>query len=312
MHLCKHVLCAALLFCLTAMGSSAQSITESDPAFFSIVAKGAKVEKLAGDLKFTEGPVWSKEGFLLFSDIPANTIYKWQNGKLSEYLKPSGNSNGLAYDKAGDLIACEHGTRSLQKIDAHKKSTVVAASYQGKKLSSPNDLAIKSDGSIYFTDPPFGLPKQDSDSAKELKINGVYRLKDGIVTLLDSSFVRPNGIAFSPDEKYLYVSQSEVQLLWKKFELTKDGLLVNGSVFYDASKLQGKGYADGLKVDVKGNLYCTAPGGIAVFSKEGKFLGTIHFPEITTNCAFGEADKKTLFVTAGTGLYKIRLNIPGI
>ena len=312
MNLFKHSLAICILLCMLTFSCNSQDVTVNDPALSSIIDKSAKVEKLAGGLKFTEGPVWSKQGFLLFSDIPGNIIYKWEKTKLSEYLNPSGNSNGLAFDKNGNLIACQHGTRSLQSIDANKKSTTLIDSYQGKKLNSPNDLAIKSDGSIYFTDPPFGLAKQDEDSTKELKFNGVYRFKDGKITLLDSSFVRPNGIAFSPDEKFLYVSQSEVDLIWKKFEVTKEGLLANGKVFYQASKLQGKGYADGLKLDVKGNLYCTAPGGIAIFTPAGKHLGTIHFPEITTNCVFGDADKKTLYVTGGNSLYKVKVKIPGL
>ncbi|HEX8545838.1 MAG TPA: SMP-30/gluconolactonase/LRE family protein [Cytophagaceae bacterium] len=277
-----------------------------------ILKEGSKIEKAVGGFEFTEGPAWSPEGYLLFSDIPANKIYKYMpTGVVSEFRTPSHNSNGLAFDNEGSLIICEHSSRGLRKVNKEGKETLIASLFDGKKLNSPNDLAIHSNGSIYFTDPPYGLKEGDQDSAKHISYNGIYRLRRGEVTLMDTSMVRPNGIAFSPDEKYVYVAQSEKYPHWKRFELAPDGSFKKGALFFDAAKLSGDGTPDGMKCDIQGNLYCSAPGGIAIFNKQGKHLGTIEVPEVTANCAFGDVDKKTLYITANKSLYKIRVAIKG-
>lgn len=289
-------------------------VVRFDPALDQIVSPTAKVEKLAGDFKFLEGPVWAKEGYLLFSDIPQNTIFKWEpNGKVSSFRKPSGNANGLAFDPQGRLVMCEHSTRQVTRLEKDGAVTVVADKYEGKQLNSPNDVTVKSDGSIYFTDPPYGLPKTDESPEKELIVNGLYRVQNGKVQLLDGTMNRPNGLAFSPDEKYLYVGNVlNTKEVWMRYEVQPDGSLQNGKIFFDASKHPVRSSPDGLKVDVKGNLYATGPGGLWIISPEGKALGLIEFPELPANCAWGDQDGKTMYVTARTGLYRIRFNHEGV
>jgi gluconolactonase len=282
------------------------------------------VEKVAGAFGFTEGPVWVRDGFLLFSDIPNNVIFKWQPGAgIFEFLKPSGyngsdadpgshcGSNGLTLDHQARLIICEH--RRLTRLEIDGSRTVLADNYLGKRLNSPNDVVCKSDGTIYFTDPPYGLPKRDMDPQKELSFNGLYRLSQGRLQLLDESMSRPNGLAFSPDETYLFVSNSDPsRKIWMRFAVSADGTLSRGEVFYDATQTPTRGLPDGLKIDRLGNLYCTGPGGIWVFSPEGEHLGMIEIPEVPANCAWGDEEGKTLYITARTGLYRINLNIEGI
>ena len=276
-----------------------------------IIPADASIEKLAGDLRFTEGPVWSSEGFLLFSDIPANTVYKLVNTDLSVFLEPSGNSNGLTFEPStGHLVLCEHSGRRVSKLVSKERVTIVDT-YQGKKLNSPNDIVYKSDGSFYFTDPPYGIGGDDSDK-KEIPFNGIYHFHDGNLTLLDSTFTRPNGIALSPDESYLYVANSDPDdKYWKKFPVLNDGTLGEGEVLHRIVNPKGGGGPDGLKVDVKGNVYCTEHEGVWIFSPEGIHLGTIEFPEVPANCTWGGADNKTLFVTARNSVYKIDLLIEG-
>lgn len=285
-----------------------------------------RIEKLAGGFTFTEGPVWMKEGYLLFSDIPANVIRKWTpDGQVTVFLEKSGyegtdapagafiGSNGLTLDSEGRLIVCEHGNGRVTRLEKDGSRTVVADKYQGKRLNSPNDAVFKSDGWLYFTDPPYGLVKQDEDPKKELKFNGIYRVKDGKLELLYREMTRPNGLAFSPDEKYLYVANSDpARKVWMRFEVTAKGGLANPQVFFDAASSTEAGLPDGMKVDQKGNLYCTGPGGVWIFSPEGKHLGTIKPPEVPANCAWGDADGKTLYMTARTGLYRVKLGIAGI
>ncbi|MCL4402786.1 MAG: SMP-30/gluconolactonase/LRE family protein [Acidobacteria bacterium] len=301
-------------------------IARVDPAINQIVPASARIEKLAGGFGFTEGPVWIHEGYLLFSDIPNNVIRKWTpDGKVVLFRKPGGfsgtgapagafiGSNGLTLDKQGRLVICEHGNRRVTRLEKDGKLTVLAATYEGKRLNSPNDAVCKSDGALYFTDPPYGLVKEDQDPGKELKFNGVYRLAGGKLQLLHSDLTRPNGLAFSPDEKFLYVANSDAQRkIWMRFDVRPDGTLANGRVFFDVTKQTADGLPDGMKVDQKGNLYCSGPGGIWIISPEGKHLGTIQPPETPANCGWGGADGKTLYITARTGLYRINLLNAGI
>ena len=260
-----------------------------------------KVEKLAEGFQFTEGPVWMDD-YLLFSDIPADTVYKYQEG-TEVYLKPSGHSNGLALDKQGRLLLCEHDRR-LTRLEMDGSKTVLTESYEGKRLNSPNDLAVKSDGSIYFTDPPYGLPNRNE--GKELEFCGVYRLDlDGTLTLLDDSVPLPNGLAFSPDEKMLYVADSGSAKIYS-FDVT-ERRLENKRLFAKLGEVDGTGAADGMKVDVDGNVFCTGPGGIHVLGPKGTSYGIIVCPEIPANVAWGGDDYKTLYITARTGLYSLKM-----
>ena len=260
-----------------------------------------KVEKLAEGFQFTEGPVWVDD-YLLFSDIPADTVYKYREG-TEVYLKPSGHSNGLCLDKQGRLLLCEHDRR-LTRLEEDGSKTVLAEYYHGKRLNSPNDLAVKVDGSIYFTDPPYGLPNRTE--GKELEFCGVYRLyPDGTLTLLDESVPLPNGLAFSPDEKTLYVADSGSANVYA-FDVTAGGM-ENKRLFAKLGEVDGTGAADGMKVDVDGNVFCTGPGGIHVLSPEGNCYGVIVCPEIPANVAWGGDDYKTLFITARTGLYSLKV-----
>jgi gluconolactonase len=307
------------------------TIVRKDPRLDKLIPREAKLEKLADGFKWAEGPVWIADGgFLLFSDIPNNRIVKWDkmNGART-WLQPSGytgskprggepGTNGLMLDRKGRLLCCEHGDRRvtrLEKIDPHAKKTILADNYMGKRLSSPNDMAVKSNGDIYFTDPPYGLEKNWDDPARELDFCGVYRIsgKDHKLTLLTKEMSRPNGIAFSPDEKTLYVANSDPQkAVWMAFPVNEDGTLGSGRVFFDATAWVGKekGLPDGMKVDVDGNLFATGPGGVHVFMPDGTHLGTIATGVATANCAFGE-DGTVLFVAADTNLCRIKLTTKG-
>ncbi len=316
----------SLLSSSDACAQDVGKIERKDPALDQLVPAGAKIEKLAGGFGFAEGPVWLPSGYLLFSDIPGNVILKWTpGGKVTEFRKPSGydkgdapqgafiGSNGLTLDKQGRLVICEHGNGRVTRLEKDDKLTVLADKYEGKRLNSPNDAVYKSDGSLYFTDPPYGFVKLDDDSKKELRFNGIYRLRDGKLQLLYKELARPNGVAFSPDEKRLYVSNSdEKRKIWMRFDVKPDGTIGNGKVFFDASDRTEEGLPDGLKVDTKGNVYCAGPGGLWIFNPDGKHLGTIQPPEVPANCHWGDADGKTLYMTARTGLYRIKLNVAGI
>jgi sugar lactone lactonase YvrE len=276
----------------------------------SIIHSGAEVERLAGDFQFTEGPVWHPDGYLFFSDIPANTIYQWTPGspQATVYREPSHHSNGLTLDRQNRLLACEHDRR-VSRTEPDGTVIPIAERYQGNRLNSPNDIVVKSDGSIYFTDPPYGLPKQSE--GKELDFNGVFRLAtDGTLTLLDDTFVRPNGLAFSPDEKTLYVDDS-AEMHVRAFDVLPDGTLANGRLFADLRDPGQDGVPDGMKVDLAGNIFCTGPGGIWLLSPEGETLGRIKVPEVPANLAWGDADGKTLYITARTGLYRLRVKTGG-
>lgn len=310
---------------LSSRAQSTSKVIRLSSGINEIVPSDAKIEQLANGFGFIEGPIWIHEGYLLFSDIPRNVILKWTPGdSVSVFRKQSGyqgtvppgalfGSNGLTLDKRGRLTIAEHGNRRVTRLEKDGKLTILADRYQGKRLNSPNDLVYKSDGSLYFTDPPFGLPKTYSDPAKELPFSGVYRVAHGSLQLLTKMLTAPNGLAFSPDEKYLFVSNSgPLEKLWMRFEVQPDGTLANGKVFYDASESKDQGVPDGMKVDTEGNLYCVGPGGIWIFSPKGEHLGTIELPQLPANCNWGDEDGKTLYIAAGTALYRIRLKVRGI
>lgn len=274
-----------------------------------ILDDSAKVEKLAGDFQFIEGPIWHPDGFLLFSDIPANIIYKFaSNQPVEVFRRPSGKANGNTLDKENRLLTAEHENRRVSRTEKDGKVITLADRYEGKRLNSPNDLVVKSDGSIYFTDPSYGVSKEQ----EELGFYGVYRLApDGKLTLLVKDLVLPNGIAFSPDEQKLYVNNSEAGYI-AVFDVKPDGTVTNQRLFAELKDASQSGVPDGLKVDVEGNVYSTGPGGVWIFSPDGKLLGKISVPETATNVAWGESDRKTLYITANTSLYRIRLKIAGV
>jgi len=277
---------------------------------FEAIVGDANVEKILGGFQFTEGPVWVPDGYLLFSDIPADTIYRWTPGSASAevFRRPSGHSNGLTLDREGRLLACEHDRR-LSRTEKDGRVVAIAERFEGRRLNSPNDVAVRSDGCVYFTDPPYGLPRQEE--GRELGFNGVYRLTpDGTLTLLDDSFDRPNGLAFSPDERVLYVDDSRLGHI-RAFDVQPDGSLLNGRVFAELRDPGREGVPDGMKVDVRGNVFCTGPGGVWVLEAAGELLGTIEVPEVPANLAWGDHDLKTLYFTARTGIYRMRVQTGG-
>lgn len=285
-----------------------RSNANSPSGLQTIMSNNAQLERLSSGFRFIEGPVWDRRGFLLFSDIPANTIYKWTpDSKIYVFRHPAGNANGNTIDRQGNLITAEHDRRLIRTQDDGKIISL-AERYQGKRLNSPNDVVVKSDGSIYFTDPPYGISKEK----EELGFYGIYRLSpDGKLTLLTKEMIRPNGLAFSPDEKKLYVSDSEKKHI-QVFQVNSDGTLSNGKIFVELVSPKGKSVPDGIKVDVKGNVYIAASEGVIIFSPSGKLLGKIFVPEAVTNLAWGDQDYKTLYITASKSLYRIRLNVAGI
>lgn len=301
------------------------TIERIDPRFDKLIPKDAALEKLVGGFNWSEGPIWIAKdgGYLLCSDTVQNAIFKWQSGKgKSTFLTPSGfdganklrepGTNGLTLDGDGRLVACDHGNRRIYRLEMDGKTkTTLADKYEGKRLNSPNDLVYRSNGDLYFTDPPYGLMIEGADTlpGRELDFQGVYRLtKDGKLSLLTKEMSRPNGLAFSPDEKTLYVANSDPEkAIWMAFPVKADGTLGAGKVFFDTTKWvkTKKGLPDGLKVDKDGNLFATAPGGVMVFSPDGTHLGTIATGVPTSNCAWGD-DGSTLYVTADKDLCRIR------
>jgi gluconolactonase len=300
------------------------SIVRLDPAFDALVPRDAQIEKVAGGFTFTEGPLWRSSKAVWFSDVVGNVVRQWSSdGNVTVILQPGGydgNSlpaggyigpNGMTADSDGAILLCQHGNRRIVRIGPDMKVTTVVDRFEGKKLNSPNDLVFRSDGSLYFTDPPYGLPKGDDDPTKELKVNGVYRLSGGKLQLLIQDLTRPNGIAFSPDEKTLYVANSdEKKRLWMRYDVAVDGSVSNGRVFADVSAETEQGVPDGMKVDSLGNVYGSGPGGLWVLSPEGKHLGTLKFPEQPANCGWGD-NGKSLYVTAVTSLYRVKLAVAG-
>lgn len=300
------------------------SIVRLDPALDALIPREAAVEKLAGGFTFIEGPVWRRNGVLWFSDVVGNVVRQWSpDGKVIEILRPGGydghslpaggfnGPNGSTRSTDDSVVLCQHGNRRIVRIDSKMNITTVVDNFEGKKLNAPNDLVYRSDGSLYFTDPPYGLPKGDDDPAKELPFNGVFKLSNGTLQVLVKDMTRPNGLAFSPDEKTLYVANSDENYrMWMRFDVNADGTLRNGRIFADVSAEREDGLPDGMKIDALGNIWATGPGGVWVFTPDGKHLGTIKLPEQPANCAWGE-DGKTLFMTAVTGLYRVRTSVAG-
>jgi gluconolactonase len=301
-------------------------VVRVDPALDAIVPPDVRVEKVAEGFDFVEGPVWVRDGgYLLFSDPNANVIYRWSpeagvgvhraksgytGGDIAQYGQPG--SNGLTLDRAGRLTINEHGNRRVTRLERNGVLTVLADRYEGKRLNSPNDLVYKSDGSLYFTDPPFGLPRFHDDPRKELPYSGVFRWADGRLSLLATDLSGPNGIAFSPDERHLYVTNWDPKKkVVMRYDVRPDGI-ANGRVFFDMGGAAGEEALDGMKVDERGNLYVSGPGGLWILSPEGRHLGTIRTAELPANFAWGDEDGRTLYITARTSLYRVRLLIPGI
>jgi gluconolactonase len=299
-----------------------------DPRFDKLVPINVKVERVVSGRKWVEGPVWHrKDGYLLFSDIPTNSVIKWQEGKgTSVFLKPSGysgkapfdgpepGSNGLTFDPDGRLVLAEHGDRRIGRLEKNGRKTTLADRYEGKRINSPNDVVFKSNGDLYFTDPPFGLPKSFDDPRKETPFQGVYKYsKDGKLTLLTKDIKAPNGIAFSPDEKKLYVSNADTNnAVWMVFDVKADGTIENGKVLFNATAWTKSkpGVPDGMKVDREGNIFGAGPGGIHVISPDGKHLGSIETGVPTGNVAWGE-DGSSLFITSSNNVYRLKLTTKG-
>ena len=307
----------------TAPDAGVGSIFRADPRVDALVPLDARVEKLADGFNFAEGPVWVRsESRLLFSDVRGNEIYQWTEAEgASTFIDPvfegdrtglgSVSSNGLTLDSEGRLIICEHGNRRISRLEADGTRTVVVEQFEGRQLNSPNDAVYGSDGSLYFTDPPYGLEGQEESPLRELDFNGIYRLHpDGELELLVRDQSRPNGIALSPDEQTLYVANSDgANKVWMAYDLD-DEAASNGRVFYDVNDQTAPGAADGMKVDLAGNLFATGPGGVWIIAPDGTHLGTIDTGEITANVAWGD-DGRTLYMTSSTGLYRIRLSTEG-
>ena len=320
------LLCTTLA-CTSPKEKTFGTIERIDPAIDSIISAEAKIEIIGEGFVWSEGPVWVySQNMLLFSDVPKNTIYKWTEAKgIEVYLTPSGftgdstqsaepGSNGLTLDDEENLVMCQHGDRRLAvmnaSIDAPKSDfTSIADRYNGKKFNSPNDVAFYN-YNFYFTDPPYGLPKQMEDPTKEIPFQGVYiaQAEGGVLALVDS-LTRPNGLAFLTNKKTLIVANSDPQkAIWYAFDLTENDSITEARIFYDATEnaKTEKGLPDGLKVDAKGNVFATGPGGVWIFNSEGKVLGKIKVPERTSNCALAD-DDKTLYITADMYLLRIKL-----
>jgi gluconolactonase len=300
------------------------SIVRVDPALDALVPPGAHVEKLAGGFSFIEGPIWRPSGVLWFSDVKGNVTRQWSpDGTVTELLRPGGydghslpaggfiGPNGATAGAKGTVVMCQHGNRRVVRITDQLEVTTIVDNFEGKKFNSPNDVVYRSDGSMYFTDPPYGLPEFDDDKLKELPFNGVFKLTDGKLQVVIADMTRPNGLAFSPDEKTLYVANSdESYRVWMRFDVQADGTVRNGSVFADVSAEKESGLPDGMKIDARGNIWATGPGGVWVFTPGAKHLGTIKLPEQPSNCAWGD-DWRTLYMTAETGLYRLKTSATG-
>ena len=298
------------------------SIERLDPALDALIAPGAKIEELASGFKWSEGPVW-RDGGIVFSDVPQNTVFGWNEGDTSAkvVLKPSGSlsgdgqgSNGLQVDAQGRLVLCQHGERRIARLEKDGTFTSLADKFEGKRFSSPNDLVIAKNGTLFFTDPPYGLKKGE---APELPQHGVYALTpDGKVSLVIADLRFPNGIALSPDQKTLYIAVSDPQnTRVMAYDLQDDGTAKNGRVFFNAQPLKSaerKGGCDGMKVDANGNIWTTGPGGVLVISKDGKHLGSILTGQPTANCAFGGPDRSTLYITANMFLVRVKTLAKGL
>lgn len=306
------------------------TIERTDEAINTLIGQDAKVELLDTGYTWSEGPLWiESKKLLLFTDVPNNVIHKWtaENG-VEVFLTPAGytgtaptesrepGANGLTLDTHGNLIVCQHGDRRVSRYDGgfdkpEPKFTTIADNYEGKRLNSPNDVVVRSNGDIFFTDPPYGFKQLDSDPAKEIPYNGVYKVSaDGKVTLLVDSLTKPNGIALTPDEKTLIVANSDPEkAIWYAFDIGENDSLTNARIFYDATSLvndENKGLPDGFKIDKNGNVFASGPGGIWIFDKSGKVLGKVRLPNPTANCELAD-DDKTLFITSNMNLLRLKL-----
>lgn len=303
--------------------AGAGKIIRLDPEFDTLVAKDARIEKVAGGFTFTEGPLWRPQGVLWFSDVPGNVVRSLTpSGEAKVIIEQAGGTvaappgafigpNGMIADKEGAVLLCQHGSRRIVRVGKDMKMTPYIDKYEGHRLNSPNDLIYRSDGALYFTDPPYGLTRQDADPAKELKFNAVFLYRGGKLTPVITDLTRPNGIALSPDENTLYVSNSdERKRFWMKYDVAADGSVSNGRIFFDLATAKERGIPDGMKVDSKGYVYASGPEGLWVLSPGGKHLGTIQPGESAANCAWGDGGK-TLYITATTSVYRLRVNIPG-
>jgi gluconolactonase len=300
-------------------------VLRENPLIDKLLSADVKIEVLATGMAWSEGPVWVKDGaYLLFSDIPNNSVMKWsEKDGLSLFLKPSGytgrgpyshepGSNALVLDSEGQVVSCEHGDRRISVLTKGGGKRTLVDNYQGKRLNSPNDLVYKSNGDLYFTDPPYGLPSPESP-LREMDYCGVFRLSKGVLTLLTKEMSRPNGLAFSPDEKTLYVANSDPDhAVWMSFPVNADGTLGKGRVFVDVTSMakDHPGLPDGMKIDRSGNLFATGPGGIQIYTADGKRLGLIDTGQRTSNCNWGE-DGSTLYITADSYLCRIRTKTKG-
>jgi gluconolactonase len=304
------------------------SVERLDPALDAVLAADAVVENLGAGFNWSEGPVWEpKLGVLLFSDVPANRVYRWKDGAgISVFLEPSGftgqeyngrerGSNGLTLDPLGRLTLCQHGDRRVARLAADGKSfETIVDRVDGQRFSSPNDLCFDRAGNLFFTDPPYGLP---ADTKQETAFNGVYRLgTDGKLAVIARELSRPNGVALSPDEKTLYVGSTEdKEPFIKAYALNADGTVASSRIFFDGSELmtrtKRRGGFDGMKVDDRGNIWTTGPGGVLIISPEGRHLGTILTGRPTANCAFGDADHMTLYITSNESLLRVRTKVKG-
>ncbi len=290
------------------------SIDVRSEEVLNLVDAEAKVETIGSGYQFTEGPVWNADsGYLLFSDIPANQIKKWAPELgITNFRNPSGKSNGLTYDKQGHLLACEHANRRVSRTEADGRVVTIASHYDTKRLNSPNDIVVKSDGSIYFTDPPYGLGAEfGAEGDQELDFQGVYRLSPDAqtLTLLVDDFDRPNGLCFAPDESILYINDSSDRSHIRAFDVQPDGTIANGRIFADVSD---GATPDGMKGDQEGNIYVTGPGGIWIFASSGKHIGVIRTEEGATNFCWGGTAWKTLYIAATTSVCRIQCKISGV
>jgi gluconolactonase len=314
---------------LTPISISAQDpIERLDPRFDALIPRGAVLEKLADGMQWAEGPVWdAQDGSLLFSDVPRNTVFRWKEGAgVTVFLEPSGytgtqpftgrepGSNGLTFDAEGTLLLCQHGDRRIARLERDGSFTTIVDRYEGKRFNSPNDLVFSANGHLYFTDPPYGLPKTFSDSSKELSFQGVYhRTPEGKLTAVITDINAPNGVALSPDGKTLYVANSEgSRPIWMSYPVQADGTLGAGRQFAEASAWvkDGNGLPDGLKVDLQGNVFATGPGGIHVFAPDGTRLGRIDTGVPTANLAWGD-DGSVLYITANDMILRLKTTTRG-
>lgn len=329
MKILRYALMFGVLGCMAHRQTTGELVA-LDEAFYDYVDQHATIEVLADGYIWSEGPVWVKDGgFLLFSDVPQNTIFKWKEGEgISEFLKPSGytgvlpyshepGSNGLIINQQGELVACEHGDRRISRMPLSNGGKItIADHWEGKRFNSPNDIVQSSNGTYYFTDPPYGLPEQQNSKTREMDAFGVYKIDtNGQVDRVVENLSRPNGIALSPDEKILYVNQSDNEAPYiMAYPVQSNGSLEQGRIFFDASPLLEEGLIgslDGLKVAKDGTIFSTGPGGVLIITESGKLLGRIATGQRTANCAWGD-DGSVLYMTAHSYLMRIQTKTTGV